>query len=50
METGIDGANWIQLAWDRVRWWAFVNTVMNLGVPQRKQDILEKLSDNQLFK
>jgi hypothetical protein len=29
----IDGANWIQLAQDRVRWRAFVNTVMNLRVP-----------------
>jgi hypothetical protein len=29
----IDGANWIQLAQDRVQWWAFVNTVMNLQVP-----------------
>jgi hypothetical protein len=32
-ETGIYGANWIQLAHDRVQWWAFVNTVMNLLVP-----------------
>jgi hypothetical protein len=32
-EIGINGANWIQLAWDRVQWWAFVNTVMNLQVP-----------------
>jgi hypothetical protein len=32
MEIGIDGANWIQLAQDRVRWRAFVNTVMNLRV------------------
>jgi hypothetical protein len=31
-EIGIDGANWIRLAQDRVRWWAFVNTVMNLRV------------------
>jgi hypothetical protein len=29
---GIDGANWIQLAQDRVQWWAFVNMVMNLQV------------------
>jgi hypothetical protein len=28
-ETGIDGANRIQLAQDRVQWWAFVNMVMN---------------------
>jgi hypothetical protein len=32
-EIGIDGANWIRLAQDRVRWWAFVSTVMNLPVP-----------------
>jgi hypothetical protein len=32
-EKGIDGANWIRLAQDRVRWRAFVNTVMNLRVP-----------------
>jgi hypothetical protein len=32
-EIGFDGANWIQLAQDRVQWRAFVNTVMNLPVP-----------------
>jgi hypothetical protein len=32
-DIGIDGANWIQLAQDRVRWRAFVNTVMNVRVP-----------------
>jgi hypothetical protein len=31
-EIGIDGANWIQLAQDRVQWRVFVNTVMNLWV------------------
>jgi hypothetical protein len=31
-EIGIDGANWIRLAQDRVQWRAFVNTVMNLRV------------------
>jgi hypothetical protein len=30
---GIDGANWIQVAQDRVQWRAFVSTVMNLRVP-----------------
>jgi hypothetical protein len=32
-EIGIDGANWIQLAQDRVQWRACVNTVMNLRIP-----------------
>jgi hypothetical protein len=32
-EVGIDGANCIRLAQDRVQWRAFVNTVMNLWVP-----------------
>jgi hypothetical protein len=32
-EIGIDGANWIRLAQDRVQWRAFVNRVMNLRVP-----------------
>jgi hypothetical protein len=32
-EIGIDGANWIKLAQDRVQWRAFVNTMMNLRVP-----------------
>jgi hypothetical protein len=32
-EIGIDGANWIRLAQDRVQWRASVNTVMNLRVP-----------------
>jgi hypothetical protein len=37
-EIGIDGANKIRLALDRVQWRAFVNTLMmNLRVPQRKQ-------------
>jgi hypothetical protein len=33
METGIDDANWIWLAQDRVQWQAFMNMVMNLQVP-----------------
>jgi hypothetical protein len=31
-EIGIDGANWIRLAQDRVRWLVIVNTVMKLRV------------------
>jgi transposase len=37
-DIGIDGANWIQLAQDRVQWWAFMYTVVNLWVPCRMQD------------
>jgi hypothetical protein len=29
-EIGIDGANWIRLAQDRIQWRACVNTVMSL--------------------
>jgi hypothetical protein len=32
-EVVIDGENWIQLAQNKVQWWAFVNTVVNLQVP-----------------
>jgi hypothetical protein len=32
-KIGIDGANWIQLAQDRVQWRAYVNTVMSRRVP-----------------
>jgi hypothetical protein len=32
-ETGIEGANWIQLAQNRVQWRAFVTSLMNLRVP-----------------
>jgi hypothetical protein len=31
-EIGWGSVDWIQLAQDRDRWWAFVNTVMNLWV------------------
>jgi hypothetical protein len=32
-EIGIDGANWIQQAQDRIEWLPFVNKVMNLRFP-----------------
>jgi hypothetical protein len=32
-EIGIDGANWILLAQNKVQWRAFLNMVMNLRVP-----------------
>jgi hypothetical protein len=31
-EIGCGSVDWIQLAQDRDRWWALVNTVMNLRV------------------
>ena len=33
-EVGCGGMDWIELASDRNRWRALVNTVMNLWVPQ----------------
>jgi hypothetical protein len=36
-ETGIDGANWIRLAQERVQWRAFMSMVMMLRGPKRKQ-------------
>jgi hypothetical protein len=41
-EIVINGAKWIRLAQDRVQWRAFVSTVMNLRVPQRKQGIVSQ--------
>jgi len=33
MGSGTGGMDWIELTQDGDRWWALVNTVMNLGVP-----------------
>jgi hypothetical protein len=32
-EIGIDRANWIRLAWDRVHWRTFMSMVMKFRVP-----------------
>jgi hypothetical protein len=39
-KIGINGANWICLAQDRVQWWVFVSMGMNLLDPLRKQAIV----------
>jgi hypothetical protein len=50
-EIGIDGANWIRLAQDRLHWRAFVSTVMNhRGSIKKVGYFFDKMSDNQLFK
>ena len=37
---GCGGLNWIDLAQDRGRWLAIVNTVMNVRVPYNAGDFL----------
>jgi hypothetical protein len=37
-EMECEGVNWIYLAQDRDKWWAVVNTVMNLRVPRKKRN------------
>ena len=32
-EVSCDAGDWIDLAQDRVQWWAYVRAVMNLRVP-----------------
>jgi hypothetical protein len=39
-EIGEGGMDWIHLAQDRDQWRAFVNTVMNLWVPQNVGKLL----------
>jgi hypothetical protein len=50
MEIGWGTVDWIHLAQDRDLWKALVNTVMNLRVPLRCWEVLEKLNNYRLLK
>jgi len=39
-EVGCEGMDWIKLAQDKGGWWALVNAVMNLRVPQNVENFL----------
>ena len=39
-EVGCGGMDWINLAQDSDRWWALLNAVMNLQVPQNVENCL----------
>jgi len=40
MVMGWGGVDWIHLTQDRDQWWALVNTVMSLWVPERTENFL----------
>jgi hypothetical protein len=42
----MDGANWIQLAQNSVRWWACVNTAMNVRVPEGSRIFLGFMAED----
>ena len=39
-EVGCGGMDWIGVVQDRDRWWALVNAVMNLQVPENAGNLL----------
>jgi hypothetical protein len=42
-QVGCRDMDWIELAQDRDRWWALVNAIMNLRVPQNAGNFLASL-------
>jgi hypothetical protein len=39
-KTESEGVDWIVLTWDRNSWRDFVNTVMNIRIPQKTGNFL----------
>jgi hypothetical protein len=44
------GMDWIEPAQDRDRWWALVNSVINLRIPQNAGNFLDLLQTGWLLK
>ena len=49
-EVGCGGVDWIKVAQDRDRWWALVNVVMNLRVPQIAGNFLTRCKTSYFLK
>jgi hypothetical protein len=49
-EVGIDGANWIRLAQEMVRWLTFMSAIVNIRVHKESRILFDKLSNYHLFK
>jgi hypothetical protein len=39
-QVGCEHVDWINLAQDRIEWWALVKTIMNLRFPQKSGNLL----------
>jgi hypothetical protein len=44
-DIGCEDVDWIHVAQDRVQWWAFVNTVMNIRVPCKEGNFMVSCVD-----
>jgi hypothetical protein len=49
-EIGIDEANWIHLAQDRVQWQLFVNMIMNLRFHKESRLLFDKPNNINILK